>query len=373
MMYWRRALAVVTAAVSRIADNAGRAALAVAALLLMDESAFAASSGEPIVISVIGRLNYWFFVRGDTDDPNAPREDMNALGQFTYTRLTIDARVPLSDGLTARGSARFIANSRQPDNVDEVFVELSGSFGRLQLGDRQAQNANMIESVAPQAFLHMNDELVSSVVRPRTDVMMRDGLTFKRYSRSATGIVYQTPRWNTLEAGVAYYPNGDTPISTVQRVRTKDGAEASVSSIGALSNNVRYRLLAGHYRSDMADFPDRMSAWNFMADVFVGPFEVGGTLMRVAPVFGLRETNWTIGTMYVTGPWKLSTDFRRAHRTRETNGSTYDKIERWMFQASYRIAPGVNLGGGLFQSFQRDPLRQVWRSRGAFAGITIGF
>jgi outer membrane protein OmpU len=371
-MYWRRASAVVTAVVSHVTGIAGRTALTMAALFLMEGPA-AAAGGEPIVISVLGRLNYWIFVRDDTDDPSAPREDMNAVGQFTYTRLTIDARVPLSDGLTARGSARFIANSRQPDNMDEVFVELSGYFGRLQLGDRQAQNANMIESVAPQAFLHMNDELVSSVVRPRTDVMMRDGLTFKRYSRSATSIVYQTPRWNTLEAGVAYYPNGDTPISTVQRVRTKDGTEASVSSIGALSDRIRYRVLAGHYRSNMVDFPDKMSAWNFMADVYVGPIEVGGTLMQVAPVFGLRETNWTIGTMYVTGPWKLSTDFRQAHRTRETNGSTYDKIERWTFQASYRIAPGVNLGGGLFQSFQRDPLRQVWRSRGAFTGITLGF
>lgn len=373
-MYWRQILVVVRTALSNVAGIAvTKALLCISPLLGAASPAIAASGAEPITVAISGRMNEFFFVRDDTDDPRAAPQSQNSTGLFTYNRLTIDARVPLGDGLTARGSARFIANTRQPDNMDEVFVELTGRFGRLQLGDRQAVNAGMIESVAPQAFLHMNDEIIASVVPPRAEVQMRDGLTFKRYARNATAIIYQSPRWNTLDIALGYYPDGDTPISITRRVPTKDGSETTVSSVGALSNNVRYRLLAGYYRADLKLSAEKLSSWNAMFDVFVGPVEVGGTILKVSPVLGLRELNWALGTMYIAGPWRFSLDWRQAHRHRELNDTTFDKVERLTFQTSYRIGPGINLGGGLFQSFQRDPLRQVWRSRGAILGVAVGF
>jgi len=335
--------------------------------------ATAASSADPITVTISGRANQFFFVRDDTDDPDVAPQFQNPAGLFTYSRLTIDGRVPLGDGLTARGSARFIANTRQPDNMDEVFIELSGKFGRLQLGDRRAANAGMIESVAPQAFLHMDDEIVASAVPARAEVQMRDGLTFKRFARNATGVVYQTPRWNTFDVAVGYYANGDTPISVARRVRTKNGSETTVSSVGSLSETVRYRALAGYYRADMVLSPERISAWNAMVDVFVGPVEIAGTVMKVAPIFGLCELNYAAGAMYFTGPWKHSVDFRHAEREHENSGAIFDKVERLTYQLSYRVAPGINLGGAVFKSFQRDGFSNVWRSRGAILGITVGF
>jgi len=219
----------------------------------------------------------------------------------------------------------------------------------------------------------MDDEIISSAVRPRTEVQMRDGLTFKRFTRNAAGVVYQSPRWNTLDFAVGYYPNGDTPISTAQRIRTRNGSESTIRSVGALGNGVRYRVLAGYHQAEATQFPEKISAWNALADFFIGPFEISGTYMNVAPIFGLRERNWAGGMMYVTGPWMFSGDFRQAVRKREVDGATFDKVERLTFQTSYKLAPGINLGGGLFQSFQRDPARLVWRSRGAILGITVGF
>ncbi|MGE4063129.1 MAG: porin [Rhodospirillaceae bacterium] len=371
-MDWRTSF-VRGRAVSKKGEIAFRASLLAAALSTGCASSGFAAAGDPITVTISGRMNEFFFVRDDTDDPDAPPQHQNSAGLFTYNRLTIDGRVPLGDGLTARASARFIANTRQPDTMDEVFVELSSPFGRLQLGDRQAVNAGMIESVAPQAFLHMNDEIIASVVPPRADVQMRDGLTFKRYSRNATAIIYQSPRWNTLDIAVGYYPNGDTPVSAVRRVPTKNGTETSVSSVGSLSEAVRYRVLAGYYQSDLKFSPEKISAWNAMFDVFIGPVEIGGTVLEVAPVLGLRELNWAAGAMYFEGPWRFSVDWRQAHRRRERDNSTFDKVERLTFQTSYRIGPGINLGGSLFQSFQRDTLSHVWRSRGAIFGIAVGF
>lgn len=366
-MYGRRASAVVRTAACNAAG--------IAAILLVAHvtPAVAASSAEPITVTISGRGNQFFFVRDDTDDPDAAPQSQNLTGLFTYSRLTIDGRARLTDDLSVRGSARFIANTRQPDNMDEVFIELTGKFGRFQLGDRRAANAGMIESVAPQAFLHMDDEIVASAVPPRAEVQMRDGLTFKRFARNATGIVYQTPRWSTLDLAVGYYANGDTPISVARRVRTKNGSETTVSSVASLSQTVRYRMLAGYYRADMVLSPERISAWNAMFDVFVGPIEIAGTVMKVAPIFGLRELNWAAGAMYFIGPWKHSVDFRHAEREHANSGAIFDKVERLTYQLSYRIAPGINLGGGVFTSFQRDTASNVWRSRGAVMGITVGF
>jgi predicted porin len=364
-MFGRRASAVVRTAACHAAG--------IAFFIIQSPSAVAASTAEPVTVTISGRANQFFFVRDDTDDPGALVEDTNATGMFTYSRLTIDGRIPLGDDLAVRGSARFIANTRQPDNTDEVFIELFGDFGRLQLGDRRAANAGMVESVAPQAFLHMDDEIVSSAVRPRVEVQMRDGLTFKRFTRNATGVVYQSPRWNTLDVAVGYYPNGDTPISTAQRMRTKNGSESTVRSVGAFADGIRYRALVSYYQADAVQVPEKVSAWNALADVFVGPFEISGTYMNVAPIFGLRERNWAGGVMYVTGPWLFSGDFRQAVRKRETTGATFDKVERLTFQTAYKLAPGINLGGALFQTFQRDPARLIWRSRGAILGITVGF
>ncbi len=366
-MYGRRASAVVRTAACNAAG--------IAAILLVAHvtPAVAASSAEPITVTISGRGNQFFFVRDDTDDPDAAPQSQNLTGLFTYSRLTIDGRARLTDDLSVRGSARFIANTRQPDNMDEVFIELTGKFGRFQLGDRRAANAGMIESVAPQAFLHMDDEIVASAVPPRAEVQMRDGLTFKRFSRNAPSVVYQTPRWNTLDLAVGYYANGDTPISTVRRVPTKNGTESTISSVGTFSETVRWRVLAGYYQSDVKLSPEKLSAWNAMFDVFVGPVEVGGTIMKVSPIFGLRELNWAVGSMYLTGPWRWSVDFRHAERERVLGGAIFDKVERLTFQTSYRLGPGINLGGSLFQSFQRDTVSNVWRSRGAIVGITVGF
>lgn len=367
-MYGRRASAVVRTAVC---NAAGIAAIFLVAHVT--PAAAAASTAEPITVTISGRANQFFFVRDDTDDSDAAPQSQNLIGLFTYSRLTIDGRARLTEDLSVRGSARFIANTRQPDNMDEVFVELFGPFGRFQLGDRRAANASMIESVAPQAFLHMDDEIVASAVPPRAEVQMRDALTFKRYSRNAPSVVYQTPRWNTLDVAVGYYANGDTPISAARRVPTQNGTESTVSSVGAFSSTTRWRALAGYYQADVKLSPEKISAWNAMFDVFVGPVEVGATIMKVSPLFGLREVNWAAGTMYLTGPWRFSVDFRQAHRTREVDSSTLDKVERLTFQTSYRLGPGINLGGSLFQSFQRDAVRNVWRSRGAIVGITVGF
>ncbi len=358
---------------SAVARTAACHAAGIALFLVQAAPAAAASGAEPITVTISGRANQFFFVRDDTDDPRAPVERTNAAGMFNYSRLTIDGRIPLGDDLAVRGSARFIANSRQPDNTDEVYIELFGSFGRLQLGDRRAANAGMIESVAPQAFLHMDDEIVASAVRPRAEVQMRDGLTFKRFTRNATGVVYQSPRWNTFDIAVGYYPNGDTPISTVQRMRTKNGSESTIRSVGTLGDGIRYRVLAGYHQAESSQVPEKISAWNALAGLFVGPFEISGTYIHVAPIFGLRERNWAGGAMYVTGPWMLSGDFRQAVRKREISGMIFDKVERLTFQAAYKLAPGINLGGALFQSFQRDSASLVWRSRGAILGLTVGF
>lgn len=328
-------------------------------------------AAEPIVVTVTGRINQFAFVRDDTDAPTVPVEKTNPTGLFTYGRLAIEGQSTIADNITVRGVARFIANDRQPNNMDEVYVEASGPFGRLQLGDRQAVNAMMINSAVPQAFLNVSDEIIASAVRPRTETTMRDGLSFKRYSRGSTAITYQSPRWNTLQLGAGYYPRGATPISTTQRIDTKNATETTLSHVGRVSDNIQYRVLAGYFRADGTLGADDIKAWNLSATIEVGPFEIGGTMINVAPILGLREVNWTAGAMYETGPWRFSTDFRRAKRT--NNGVTFEKVERTMMQASYRLGPGINLGGTLFQSFQRDSLRQVWRSRGAIVGVTIGF
>ena len=114
---------------------------------------------------------------------------------------------------------------------------------------------------------------------------------------------------------MGYYANGDTPISVARRVRTKNGSEATVSSVASLSDTVRYRALAGYYRADMVLSPERISAWNAMFDVFVGPAEIGGTVMKVAPIFGLRELNWATGAMHFIGPWNASIAFRYRKRS----------------------------------------------------------
>lgn len=349
------------------------AAAVVAAVMGFAPDARAQSGAEPFVVAVGGRVNMFTFARHDTDAPTAPVEKTNPTGIFTYSRLTIEARAALGDGWTARGVARFIANPRQPDNTDEVYIELAGPAGRFQVGDRQAVNAVMIGAAAPQAFVDSSDEIIASAVRPRTEITQRDAMTFKRYSRGSTALVYQSPRWNTLQIGLGYYPGGTAAISTAQRVRTRNTVEATLSHVGQVTESVRYRLIAGRFSADTPLGPGGIDAWNVAASVYAGSVEVSGAVMTVAPILGLRERQWTVGAQYRSGPWELSADFRRSAHRQAEDGALHEAVERTQLQASYRLAPGIEVGGGLFHAFQRDRLAQVWRSRGALLGITVGF
>ncbi|MEQ9448776.1 MAG: porin, partial [Rhodospirillaceae bacterium] len=154
-------------------------------------------------VTLGGIFTQFFFV---ADNEDGPGEDTNPTGMFNYTRVFVDSRTSVGRDFVIRGYARLIVNNRQSGNSEQAFVEVQSPYGTLQGGVGNVMNEEAIDYPAPQAFLAVGDEIFSAMVRSRTQIPQRDGLTFKRFADDTAAVSYESPSFNGFKLGVGYYP-----------------------------------------------------------------------------------------------------------------------------------------------------------------------
>ena len=346
---------------------------ATAAGLFVPSSAHAA---DAITLTLGGRIREFFYVASQAQ---APAETLNSAGMFNDTRISVEGRTVLDNGITVRAFVRFNAIGRATSDVDEAYVDVISSFGRLRMGEKAGLNTTTIGDPVPEAFLTVDDEILGDAMKPRTGITLRDGFTFKRFTGNALGVSYQTPELYGFKIGVAYHPTNTSAIGTFdQRLNAHDAFDATAGYEGDFSGGT-YRLAGGYFQlASRIGGNDGVHAWNLSAGATYGGFELAAAYINTQPASGLDENAWTVGALYGIGPFQVSADYRSARRRPLPfailpPGVFKEHVDRATLQTAYKLAPGITLGLAGFYADQTDAAGVDWDGGGVLGGIKIEF
>src|SRR5262249_45627406 len=156
----------------------------ICAALLWAESARAA---DAITLTLGGRIHEFFTV---ADQDQAPGEDLGNAAMFNDVRLSAEGKTTLDNGINVRSYVRAFVVGRQNVDVDEAYVDVVTSLGRIRMGEKAGLNASTIGDPIPEAFLTVDDELIGEGVKARTGLVLLDAFTFKRFTGNALGVSY---------------------------------------------------------------------------------------------------------------------------------------------------------------------------------------
>ena len=331
----------------------------------------AAYAADAISITLGGRIQEFFMVGGQKQ---AATDDLNAVGMLNDVRVTLEGKTVLDNGITVRAYARINAVARDPRNVDEAYVDVVTTFGRLRMGEKAGVNYSIIGDPVPEAFLTDDSEILGDALKVRNGVTMRDAFTFRRFTGNALGTSVQTTEVFGIKVGLAFHPTTSPAVGFLDgRLTPHNAIDASASYEGDFSGGT-YRVGGGYFHVDSrTGLRDGLEAWNLAAGLTYGGWELAGAYMNVAPDNGLDERAWTVGGMYGIGPFKLSADYRFAHRRVLRGGPFSEETGRATLQAAYKVGPGITFGLAGFYADQRDAAGANWDGGGALTGIKIDF
>ncbi|MFV0473636.1 MAG: porin [Pikeienuella sp.] len=249
--------------------------------------------------------------------------------------IYLTAKLVADNGITFGAIAQLEAWTQGGDQIDENYVYVDGSFGRIEFGGNDDATYTMVSSLAAfSAFgAHLgyqdNFGLTGAGVAGAGTGIIGGG-------RDAVGVHYYTPRFYGFQAGASYIPSNSA-----------DGLGDSNNFVFD-SNVDESWAVAANYVGDFGDFG---------FDVGVGYYEQEGAFGSGFDSLGIaggvsyagfgfrgfydddsRGDEWGVGLQYQTGPWTVAGGYS------DSNVVNSDNISGWV---TYAAAPGVTVGGGI--------------------------
>ena len=339
-----------------------------------------ARAADALTLTLGGRIKEFFFVASQTQ---APAEELNSTGMFNDTRISVEGRSVLDNGITVRAFARFFAVGRETADVDEAYVDVITSFGRLRMGEKAGLNTTTIGDPVPEALLSVDEEIIADALKPRTSITLRDAFTFKRFTGNALGISYQTPALLGIKVGVAYHPTPSAAVGPVDGAfMPHDALDVTAAYDGDFTGGT-YRIGGGFFRmassrGGIRAGLDGGQAWNISAGATYGGFEFAAAYINSQPADGRDEEAWTVGALYGIGPIQISADYRAAKRQPFAFAlmparAFYEHVDRATLQTAYKLGPGISLGLAGFYAEQSDALGAAFDGGGVLGGLKVDF
>jgi len=271
------------------------------------------------------------------------------------------------------------------DEIDEVYVQFDGGFGRVQFGQQDGVMDQMAVT-APLTFMgHAHSDLEDRSMDPFAP-FLRDGNpvnTVGDLSGDFIKLIYFTPSMNGLQLGFSYTPNAckndQGYAGCVYDEYGRNYWEVS-GTWEASYNNVAFAFSGGYGQGEGAYFYDDPSEWTLGANVGFGGFTLGGSYKETNSTrrywgldgepsgtsgFDYEETSWDVGITYETGPWGFNLAYGQSEAENTfacdwscgyfpASDTYFDSIyhyendaESWIAGVTYKYGPGMQLGFGV--------------------------
>lgn len=278
---------------------------------------------------------------GYVDLPDqANGNDRNNVALYRNSELDFEARLTTDSGLTFGVDLELEASAGASDQVDENSAFVSGSFGRIVIGEQDGAQGFAGTGLVTPPFSTAQDGggFLFDVLSGQS------GSSLDNTGRNVSDdlkLAYFTPEFSGFSAGIAFVP--------------ADNDNGNVSDVDSEVNGVE---VGAGYEGDFGDFSvavgigyssdggnagvDDDSSIGGSIGVGFGGFDIGIGYAQEEAATGDDTETFGIGLTYGTGPWKAGIDYAMEVE----NGSDTEPFGVAV-GVSYAFAPGVSLGASI--------------------------
>lgn len=335
-------------------------------------------------------------------------DDFDGIDNKGEAEVHFKPSITLDNGLKIGADIQLEGNTDTVDQIDESFLFLDGSFGRVLLGSENSAGYLMNYGAPDVTFLNVNsgsltkfvpysgtafgqvgidtdgDAVLGDVVGLQTgDDVFRGtlGSTFIENGRNndAQRFTYFTPRFAGFQLGVSYArdPRQDDQqqlnldVQEVGLSNIFDVGANYVNSFGAFDIAVsgRYGIATNDTTFDDVfpddddeffdedAFDDNPQVWSAGLNLGFAGFTIGGSFAEQNGTLADDGQGWDAGVAYETGPWGISFTYFQGNNTDDENFllGADEELKQYLLGVNYDLAKGVAINAfGAYADFDED-------------------
>ena len=263
------------------------------------------------------------------------------------TEIHFGGETTLDNGLTVGAHIEATADgSSDPFLVDESYVYMAGSWGRVNVGQEDGA-AYLLQVAAPSA--DDNIDGIRQFINPTRLGVVNDYAN--DIAKDGDKLTYLSPVFSGFQAGASFTPriNSSAQSSGNRASNTVNTADEGASEVG-----VRYEgmvgsvgLIAGAGYTATTQSADE---WNFGADLDIGAFGLGAVYTTADAgkdsIIAQDSKTWVLGADYTAGPFKLGVSYLNGDIDR-SGALLANDTDRYAAGVTYSYGPGMTFRGSV--------------------------
>ena len=252
------------------------------------------------------------------------------------------------------------------DQIDESFMQIDGSFGRVLLGSENSAGYLMHYAAPDVTFLNINSGSTTAFIpwsgtgaganifRGTLGTTYLENLT----NNDAQRFTYFTPRFAGFQVGASYARDGlqDTNAQVDCDTTTCDFFDVAANYVNSFGDfDVAVSGRYGFANAAAGSDPD---VWGVGLNLGFAGFTIGGSYAEQNDG-GLTDGEaYDAGISYVTGPWGFSLTYFHGENVDNDCGALClgnndEEVDQYLVGVNYDLAKGVALGAyGAYVDFE---------------------
>jgi predicted porin len=348
--------------------------LATTALAALGAVAVASPASAKFEVGVSGYMEQWF---GYSDNKESVNANSDVFDQISDSEFFIGFKQTLDNGLMIGGEIQVEGQQDgSGEHVDEEYIYISGSFGRIELGTDNGAPYRMHYGVKSNGIGIDESDVTNWVAG--TNGALRSTSRTTGIDNDQNKITYFSPRVSGLQIGATYMPNADD-INAVTPNNVAVGQEADGSRDNAWG-------VAANYVTSVADMSVKISAGYMDAGdddgvandetAMSAGIQLGFGGFTASFAYGEHENDTAVSDVnvfgaslaYNMGPAGVSLAYIRGE-----DSDNDDKQDALEIGASYKVGPGVTAKGSIYYADRTTNGADTANGVGVAAGLALSF
>jgi len=344
--------------------------LATTAIAALGAIAVASPASAKFQVGITGYMEQWFGYSDNSDNI----ADSDVFDQISDSEFFVGFKQTLDNGLEIGGEIQV--EGQQPAGaIDEQYIFVNGSFGRLELGTDNGAPYRMHYGVKSNGIGIDESDVTNWVAG--TDTALRSTSRTTGIDNDQNKITYFSPRVNGFQIGATYMPNSDDVNGTTPNTagQEADGSRDNaygvaanyVTSVADMSVKASVGFMDAGGDKGVAGNETALSAGiqlgfgGFTASFAYGEHEKDDATATDANVFG-------VSIAYNAGPAGMSLAYIRGE-----DSDANDEQDALEVGASYKVGPGVTAKGSVYYAERVTAGAVAADGIGVAAGLALSF
>jgi len=342
--------------------------LASTALAALGAVAVASPASAKFEVGVSGYMEQWFGYSDNTDA--VPNSDV--FDSFSDSEFFVGFKQTLDNGLEIGGEIQVEGQQASAEQIDEQYIFINGSFGRLEIGTDNGAGYRMHYGLKSNG-VGIDEGDVDEWIAGSNSALRTTSQTTS-YDDDQNKITYFSPRVSGFQIGASFVPEDDT--------NTSEGAAAGGKEVDAVRDTGF--ILGANYVTSVADMSIKASVGYADAGggvagnetAFSTGIQLGFGGFTASFAYGEHEDDTTVSDKnvfgaslaYNAGPAGVSIAYIRGE-----DSDTNDEQDAIELGASYAVGPGVSARTSLYYLDRSFNGADAADGVGVVAGLALNF